>query len=145
LRLRYARALTPDKRRPGQVPGRTPGLLHARAAQGRVRAPFMPAFRGVVQRCVRGAWGRARGAIGCSAADAARSRCASVGTATAATSTALRGAPRFADASRCATPVIATSKATTGPVATRLGNGRGVPGRCRKWRIRVPGRRPARR
>jgi len=50
----------------------------------------------------------------------------------------------FAGVSRCAERVIVTNEATTERVATRLGNGRGAPGRRRKWRIRVPGRRSTR-
>src|ERR1041384_5797094 len=105
--LRYARSATPDKRRPGQIPGRTPGPSLLARHGARVRAVFMPAICGVVQCDVRGAWGQARTVIGCTVAGAVRSKGASVAAVIAATSTALPSARGFDAVSRCGGPVPA--------------------------------------
>jgi hypothetical protein len=60
----------------------------------------MPATGGVVQRCVRGAWGRASRAIGSTVVGAAHNRCASAGAATTVISTAPRAAHGFAEVNR---------------------------------------------
>ena len=81
---------------------------------------------------VERASGCPRSRIGCTTAPAAGGRCASAGTATAATGIAPGAVPRCAGASRCAVPASAISSVTAGRAGTRRGSVVGALGKLTK-------------
>ena len=132
----------PKKRRPGQIPDRTPGLLHAITA--RAWSPCLYArfaWRCPVPVWKHRAWRSPPNRIACMCAPGVASRCISAAAVIGVRFTAPGTAPRCGGMTRASAPPRVTRQAVMARSSMRPGSADGVRARAmqnKERRIRVP-------